>query len=61
MTGKSQTLTEGRNFDIPVSVQRNIIPSYSQRDAAFLDLFIYFYRGCTCFRLLLHGVPSPPR
>jgi len=27
-------------FDIHMSVHHNIIPSYSQRDASFLDLFI---------------------
>jgi hypothetical protein len=29
-----------KNFDIHMSVHRNIIPSYSQQDATFLDLFI---------------------
>jgi len=28
------------NFDILMSVHRNIIPNYSQQDATFLDLFI---------------------
>jgi len=29
------------------------VPNYSQQDATFLDLFIYFYRRSTCFRLFL--------
>jgi len=28
------------DIDIHMSVQRNIIPNYSQQDATFLDLFI---------------------
>jgi len=39
-------------FDIYMSVHRNIIPNYSQRDETFLDLFI-FYRRFTCFRRFL--------
>jgi hypothetical protein len=30
-----------------------IIPNYSQQDATFLDLFIYFYRRSVCFRRFL--------
>jgi len=36
------------SFDIHMSVHRNIIPNYSQQDATFLHLFI-FYKWCTCF------------
>jgi hypothetical protein len=28
-------------FDIHTSVQRNIIPNYSQQDTTFLDIFIF--------------------
>ena len=43
---------ENNNFDIHMSVHRNIIPNYSQQDATFLE-FIYFYRRSTCFRRFL--------
>jgi hypothetical protein len=39
-------------FDIHMSVHRNIISNYSQRDATSLE-FIYFYRRSTCFRRFL--------
>ena len=40
------------NFDIYMSVHRNIITNYSQKVATFLE-FIYFNRRSTCFRRFL--------
>jgi hypothetical protein len=45
-------LEEYKEFDVHMSVNRNIITNYSQQDAVFI-VFIYFYKRCTCFRRIL--------
>jgi hypothetical protein len=47
-----QNYKDHSDFDIYLSVHRNIITNYSQQDATFLE-FIYFYRRSTCFRRFL--------
>jgi len=46
-------------FDIRMSAHHNIIPSYSQQDATFLDLFIYFLIYLFLKTIyVFHGFPS---